>query len=235
MTEEAAKLSAPPYVPYKTFTNFINGLGETGIPSQIDKSIMRSLSGSVQSALTSTLEYLKLIDKNGKPAPQLTQLVESKDKQRADILRSVLEKAYPFLFSGSVELKRATTKQVEDAFRDQGAGGSTVVKCIAFFLAAAKEALVEVSSHVKTPQLQRNTTPKRNAGAGASSGASPTDSDDDDGFQIPPDSKQLRLPVLGRGDLVLVVPADMTLDDWRFIEPIFKQYVERMFGADLLA
>lgn len=227
MTEESPKVSTPAYVPFKTFSSFINGLSENGIPSQIDKSIMRNLSGSVQSALVSTLEYLKLIDKAGKPAPQLTQLVESKEKERADILRSVLENAYPFLFSGALDLKRATSKQVEEAFRLQGAAGSTAVKCIAFFLAAAKEAGVQISSHVKTPQVVRNSPPKRSNGGGATRPKEEEEEEEESGAG----TKKLQLPLPGKGNVIFTIPADLTKEDWDFLKPIFEQYMDRLLKS----
>lgn len=228
MAEETQKPSTPPYVPYKTFTNFISGLSDTGVPSQIDKSIMRSLSGSVQSALVSSLKYLNLIENDGTPADRLAQLVESKEKQRADILRSVLVDGYPFLFASGIDLKKATTKQIEQAFRDQGAGGSTVVKCIAFFLEAAKEASIQISPHVKTPPIQRSAAPKR---ASANSAPIPNSELPIDATQtIPTDSVQLRLPVPGKDDVLLVFPKGFGKEDWDFLKPIFEAYLAKMFA-----
>jgi hypothetical protein len=226
MGENESKSQTPAYVPYKTFINFINVLRESGTPSRIDRSIMRGMSGSAQSAITGSLEFLNLVTKSGEPTTQFHQLIDSTDESRGPILRSVLERSYPFLFSGSLDLKRATTKQVEEAFRSQGITGSTVVKCIAFFLSAAKAAAIPVSPHVKTPTLIRVPTKRvPQAGSSASNGDSrPAE------YAPPPSARSLRLPLVGKEDVVLVLPEDFDEEDWRFLKPILEAYIGRLFS-----
>jgi hypothetical protein len=226
MVAENPKPMTPPYVPYTTFSNFINKLAGSVIPAQIDPSMMMNMSGGVRSALMRTLEYLKLIEKGGKTTAEITQLVESDEKNRETILRYVLMNAYSFLFSGDVDLKRATTKQVEEAFRAQGAQGSTTVKCIAFFLAAAKAAGIQVSAHVKTPSTQRGSTPKRSKVEEVSAVAQDSEGSDQ---RMQSDARQLRLPVPGKDDVILVFPKDFGKADWDFLKPIFEAYLAKMF------
>jgi hypothetical protein len=221
------KPKIPAYVSYKTFYNFLNGLRESGVPAQIDKSMMTAMSGSGQSAMIGSLEFLKLIDSNGQPAPELQQLVDSEENNRGAILRSVLEGSYPFLFGGTIDLKRATTKQVEEAFRSQGISGSTVVKCIAFFLAAAKTAGIQVSPHVKTPALVRNPVKRGGQGGLPDDRGADVDADEDDDGDAGT-TRRLKLPLLGKPDVTLIVPADFNADDWKFLKPIFELYMERM-------
>ena len=68
--------SLPPYVPYKTFKNFLEGL-RIAMPARIDRSIMGSLSGAIQSQLINALKYLKLIGPTDTPTDRLTRLVNS--------------------------------------------------------------------------------------------------------------------------------------------------------------
>lgn len=227
VAEPETKRATPPYVPYKTFNNFLNGLRENGLPAQIDRSVLGGMSGSVQSAITSSLEFLQLVDSNGNPTQELHQLVELEEEQRAPILRSVIEKTYPFIFSGSIDLKRATTKQIEDAFRAQGASGSTVVKCIGFFLAAAKAAGITVSPHVKTPTLVRPSPPKRPANHQLDPDVA-DESQDKARQPIPSDMRQIKLPLIGKSDVILALPQDFTIEDWQFLEPILKAYIDRL-------
>src|SRR5688572_11426146 len=75
-TAEGVKKPIPPYVAYKTFINFVNGLKAAGIPNRIDKSIIR-LSGAAQSQLIYALRFFGLIEADGKPKEPLTRLVNS--------------------------------------------------------------------------------------------------------------------------------------------------------------
>jgi hypothetical protein len=233
MAEPDSKPKIPAYISHKPFTKFINDLELVGLPNQIDKSMMQKMSGSGQSALLGSLEFLRLIDSKGIPTESFHQLIDAKGDSRKAILRSVIEGAYPFLFGGGLDLKRATTKQVEEAFRDQGISGSTVVKCIAFFLAAAKEAGIAVSPLVKTPTLARPAG-RRTASSGAQDARSDDPADDDDGDVEDETTVRLKLPLLGKRDVVLLLPADFNDEDWTFLKPIFESYMDQLLKRQLL-
>ena len=141
------KAAVPPYVPYKTLRNFLESL-KVNIPSRIDRSVMPSMSGALQSQLIAALRYLDLISEKGIPTQLLTSLVNSEGTLRQGLLKEMLVNAYPFLFRG-FDLGRATTRQVEEQFSHAGAGGETVRKCIAFFMGAAKDAEIALSPHIK--------------------------------------------------------------------------------------
>jgi len=225
MNEETSKAPTPAYIPYKTFYKFINGLQSTIVPNQIDKSIMLRMSGGDQSAMLGALKFLQLIDKTGKPSLELKQLIESNEDKRGPLLRAVLVRAYHFLFSGAINVEDTTTSQVQEAFHLQGVTGSTIVKCIAFFLSAAKAAGIQVSPHVKTPTMWRNTIKRpasstmdfRNLDAG------------DETDELPPGTKKLKLPLPGKPDVVLLLPKSFSQEDWTFLKPILEAYISRMF------
>lgn len=141
------KTAVPPYVPYKTLRNFFDGL-KVNIPSRIDRSVMPSMSGALQSQLLAALRYLGLVSEKGIPTQLLTSIVNSEGVLRQRVLAEMLTNAYPFLFKG-FDLSRATTRQIEEQFSNAGAGGETVRKCIAFFMGAAKDAEISVSPHIK--------------------------------------------------------------------------------------
>jgi len=113
------------------------------------------MSGSAASAMLKTLEALGLIDGSGKPTHSLRNLLaHSRGSPEFQAqTRKVLEHTYPYLFTGSINLKTATTQQVQNAFRAQDVSGSTVSKCIAFFLSAGKTAGVEISKYVRTGRI----------------------------------------------------------------------------------
>jgi hypothetical protein len=159
MAEQNSKIATPAYVSYKAFVKFINGLRDH-LPSRIDRSILAGMSGSGQSALIGSLEFLGLIDQGGKPQPALEDLIALNGAQYNAKLKELLTASYGFLFDG-IDLKRATGSQVHEAFKKKNVQGSTAIKAIAFFLAAAKDAGIEVSKHVKPPGAIRSPTQRR--------------------------------------------------------------------------
>jgi hypothetical protein len=151
----------PPYVPYRSFRNFIDGLKQ-GIPGRIDRSVMPSMSGALQSQLSAALRYLELITVAGHPMPPLLQLVNSEGPERAKVMRDLVHSAYPFLFDkDKFDLMSATPRMLEEQFSHAGAGGGTIDKCINFFLAAAKEAEIALSPHFKNGRGVRTSSRQR--------------------------------------------------------------------------
>lgn len=147
------ELSTPPYISYRTFSGFIERM-RTGIPNRVDRSVMSSLSGSNQSQLMAALRYMELISPNGLPTERLSGLMESEEAKVQRGMREILWSSYPFLFKG-FDLRKATFDELTGRFASAGASGDTVRKCVAFFLAAAKHAGLQVSPFVTSrPRLK---------------------------------------------------------------------------------
>jgi hypothetical protein len=156
----------PPYVPYKTLGNFLDGIKATNMPSRIDRSVMPSMSGSLQGQLTSALRYLELVTPNGVPTERLVKIVNAEGAEKQKALRELIISAYPFLFK-NFDLERATTKQLEEQFASAGANGATVRKCMAFFMGAAKAADIKLSPHLKPfKSVVRNGRNRRTVASG---------------------------------------------------------------------
>lgn len=153
--EEKNKPKIPPYVSYRTFRNFIDGLKP--IPPVIDRSIMTSMSGVYQSQLLSALKYLNLIAENGTTQSNLRELAQANLEERPQVLREILENSYTFLFKpeNDFDLQKGTSKQFELAFQSQGTSGDTVRRCAKFFLDAAKDAKIPISQYIKPPKSPR--------------------------------------------------------------------------------
>jgi hypothetical protein len=164
--KKPASAAIPPYLSFRTFSAFIEGL-KVGIPTRIDRTVMSSMSGAVQAQLMAALRYLGLVSAHGVTHERLANLVNSEGSARGRELASILREFYPFLFK-DFDLLRATTGEIEEAFRKVGASGETIRKCVAFFLAAAKAADLPVSPHIKTARVTR-TAPraKRNGSSNA--------------------------------------------------------------------
>lgn len=148
MANDDKKKSAP-YVGYATLRSFLDGLKANGIPSQLDRSLLGGMSGSTQSQILGTLEYLGL-KVNDRPTPLLEKLVRAEGDERRELLNTIVRANYAFLFDGDVDLEKASQKQLDDAFRaefDQ-ISGETLRKAASFFVSVAKDAGVQFSAYI---------------------------------------------------------------------------------------
>jgi len=148
----------PPYVPYRTFRNFIDGLKP--VPPVIDRGVIKNMGGSLQSQLLATLKYLQLIDENSnKTSDDLRELTTLRGDERAIKLKQILERAYPYFFPNdrSFDLAEGTNSQFSQILQKQGASGDTIRKCGKYFLDAAKDAGIRISKYI-SPQKAINNT-----------------------------------------------------------------------------
>lgn len=153
----------PPYVPYRTFATFLESL-KGGVPSRIDSSVLRSMSGGVRGWLKAALRSMQLIDASDVPTTALHRLVAAEGTMRQRLLRELFAGTYEFL-GRRVDLAAATPAEIEAAFAARGARGDTVRKSIAFMLSMAKEAGVGLSPHlVKRGAIRRSDGRRRRPG-----------------------------------------------------------------------
>src|SRR5882762_4209962 len=139
----------PPYLAHRTLRNFFDSLRASGIPGRIDRSVLKSLSGGAQSMLIGALRFFDLIGPDGAPTNMLERLVKAESDERNKIMADLLRKHYYFMFPPAFDLERATMKMVREAFEKETGGGDTSRKAMVFFLLAAKETGVPLSSYIK--------------------------------------------------------------------------------------
>lgn len=237
MPKDPQKPSTPPYISYASFKSFINGLGESTVPSRIDKTVMSNYSGSTQYQLLPALNWLGLIDFEGTPSDLLKSLVTANEDEFGTILEPVIREKYRFLFSGDIDLQSASAGQVEEAFKAQNVKGSTVTKCISFFLKIAKEAGITVSPHVKPPTVKRNPSAPSKAkrrkqdrkggladegGEGTAGGPSP-----------PENMEQFTIPIRGLEDGRVWLPADLNEEQATRALRIIKFNLEQYYDIEI--
>ncbi|MBI4220543.1 MAG: DUF5343 domain-containing protein [Chloroflexi bacterium] len=137
----------PPYVPYRTFRNFLEILLKEGIPARIDRSVWgERVSGSNGIQVMTALKVLGLIDQEGRPSPDLEKLVKLEGDARRKVLRAILERTYSPVVS--LDLPRATRAQLRDVFKTFGTNEAVLAKCERFFVQAAQDAGMEMSPYV---------------------------------------------------------------------------------------
>lgn len=149
----------PPYVPYKTFDNAL-AAWKVVAPQRIDRGVLGSFAGTMQSWVLSALRYFELIDHSGIPTPALKQLLASEGQDRKDALRRLVQGYYPFVFSGGLDLGTATQHQLRERFTGTGAQGETAVKAMSFFLAMAEAAGFNMSPYLRM-RKRRSVGPRR--------------------------------------------------------------------------
>ncbi len=92
------------------------------------------------------LRALELIDDDGRPTPDLEHLAGLDGDDRRAALVALLRRHYRPVFE--LDLQRATRAQFREAFRNFGAKAGVLAKCEAFFIQAAQDAGIELSSYV---------------------------------------------------------------------------------------
>lgn len=180
--EDSPKFKMP-YLSFKTFKSFLEGLAhnETGLPGKIDRSLLATQSGSVQSSVMNALVFFSLIDLDGRPSAKLRAFVAGDDEVRRGLWSEMWSEAYSEIYQ-KVEVVNCTEGQFTEAVRSlSGYSGETVRKAIAFYIALSSEAKCEISTYLKPPKRaprrpKKRSTPNIQTKVKTDSGASTDDS-----------------------------------------------------------
>lgn len=221
-----------PYLPYKTFRNFLERLAP-GIPTHIDRTTMRSFSGAAQTQLLTALKSLGLINQDETPTAALEPLVQAIASGDKAGLRSFLAGAYPWLFE-DFDLTKATPKSLAARFDGQGVSGDTTRKSIAFFLAAARDAEISLSTYIKSAtRVSRARGPRRmtREGNGHRPDLAPEEEETD--YEQPPEgTRRITFSVPDKADAVLWLPENFDRADWEMLKSLLEAYVGRMLKRE---
>jgi hypothetical protein len=179
MDNDKNRKTLPPYVSYRTFRNFIDGL-QMGMPARIDRSYWgERYSGSTGTQLMTALRFLELVDSSGTPTLRLRQLVSAKGTQRNEILKQVVHSAFDFVSDRTIDPQVATYAQLEEAFYSAyQVTGDVARKCIKFFISLESDAGVTLSPYImrKSKTIRTNGSrkaTKKNANTGTNRNAAP--------------------------------------------------------------
>ena len=117
------------------------------MPARIDRSVWgQRASGSTGIQLMTSLRALDLVDENGRPTQDLEHLANLEGEERKASLAALLRLHYRPVFD--LDLGRATRAQFREAFQRFGAKQGVLAKCEAFFIQAAQDAGVELSTYI---------------------------------------------------------------------------------------
>lgn len=170
MDEAAPDDFRPPYLAFTTFWSFINELVAKPLPPRLDRSLMRSKSGSDQAALTAAMKSFGLID-SGQAVTGLRDLASRDEAGRLTWLQEQVRVHYPAQMKVSDE--HGTDQQLKESFKEAFGldSADTTRKAMTFFLHAARTAHIETSANFPstrsgsgapgTPKPRRTTSRRR--------------------------------------------------------------------------
>jgi hypothetical protein len=172
----------PPYLPYRTFENLLQGLKSNGIPARIDRSVVSSFSGTMQAILLNALKYLNLINETGTPLETLQKLVSLEGIERQKFIQELIKDRYRYIFKDNIALDKITPDQLREFFEMVGTSGDTTKKSIRFFVEFAKDGGMNLSPHLKKSRA----TGARKRGRAAKEDTEHTDSEEESKIEIKP-------------------------------------------------
>ncbi|WP_295948051.1 DUF5343 domain-containing protein [uncultured Xanthomonas sp.] len=236
MNDKAIK---PPYPTYKTFVGLIEELrSHEVVPEAIDRSYLSKRSGTEQSALIAAMKWFKLIEESGAPTKLLRDYIAANEVEATTMFKAMIEKSYGSITDGTFALGSATTNMLADKFREYEISGSTLTKCISFFLSAAKDAGIKVSPHAKAPPAPSSNSTKRKAKAPVpplqTMPLAPPESFGHGSKPRPPREGMVAIPIpiFGGQDGVIYLPDQMTAKQWenviKMTEFILQNYRDTM-------
>lgn len=180
----------PPYISFSTFLNVLGTFSEQGIPAQVDTSVLRKFSGSVQRQLLPALRFMGFTDEHNTPTVHLVNFSSEGEEERKKLLADILKSK----FSEQVKiLPNGTQQQLRNSFEHITAEPSVKGKCLAFFLKAAQYAGLEVSRHItqRMRVARGNGNPTKRRRKVADRGPSQQEGGD----ELPNDPEKISVPI----------------------------------------
>lgn len=228
MTKLTEKSASPPYVSFKSFTNYADAIRELRhVPAVVDRGTMKTFSGSTQNELISALKFLKMTDDNSVPSQLFSDYALASNEDRKPILSKAIRDSYSFLFNNKTfNIERATENQTAELFREQGVNGSTNSRAIAFFLAAAKEAGITISPHVRAPAITRSASARPKKPKVPTPTAKENNDSVEDQEGTPPGSEILEIPIPINRKVRITLPSDFKDTDWNLFKTMLDAYIE---------
>jgi hypothetical protein len=231
-TQVADTRVTPPYVPIKTFLNFIDSIKDT-VPHRIDNSVLTKYSGSVRTQLRGALRFLGLIDDVGITQPALRELAAARGTSEwKRVFTDHFFAPYKEIL-GQLNLERGTLQQLKERFRAVGLDGSVMIKSVRFFLAGLEETGSTYSPHFKARGLSTgvgSARPKRGktrpSNGAAAGGTAPRDEStaDEEAIPAPEGSQRFTLPVKDKSPALMFLPADMKQPEWEMLDSYVRMY-----------
>src|SRR5258708_32914153 len=111
-----SKTAAPPYVPFKSLTNFIEKTPPQTLPPQVDRDYFHSMAGGQRWPFMAALKWFGLIKEDGTVEPSLIDLVDNPTTRKnhlSQIIRSRYQRLHALTHKKAA--RRAREPHVADA------------------------------------------------------------------------------------------------------------------------
>lgn len=219
------KSTTPPYLPFKTLKRLLESFKDKAAPLRIDSSVLGSFSGSDRAALLPALRFLSLIDKDHHKTTILDELVSSigNEIEWKKALKSIITDSYADTI-GSLDISSASRKQLEERFENASDSRAVVDKCVRFYIAAAVEAGIPLSSFIierqKTKGERRAPKTKQQRETGGETPNKPTGNATATP-ETPAGYKEFSLRIKGQQPVRVWVVEGIKEDDWNLA---YKQF-----------
>lgn len=174
--DETSEAWRPPYFAFQTFWTFLGDLAAKPLPPKIDRSLLKSKSGTDQANLLMALRAFDLMDDNNTVnGAALASVAQGAEESRAHALGDLVKRHYGKALDLSEQ--SGTEGQLHDLFRDDFAlsAADTRRKAVTFFLHAARRAGIPLSEHFPstrsgsgapgTPKVKRSTAASKRKSA----------------------------------------------------------------------
>ncbi|MDD5711789.1 MAG: hypothetical protein PHY31_03410 [Smithellaceae bacterium] len=228
----------PPYLPYKTFIRLIGAFKESTVPQRIDQSVLSKFSGSEIAALIPALKFFDLINKDQMTQQRLLDLVDSYGTPGWKIkLKEIMTISYAEIIDG-LHLDSATRKQLDEKF-NAVAAGAVADKCTRFYISAATEAGITLSSFItmrkKAPRTGPKTVkiPKAQIVKKIAPKGEIKEPSADESSKIPSGCKEFSIPVRGKSDAKIWIPDNIDEKEWNGVKENLEltiKMIENFFG-----
>jgi hypothetical protein len=233
MTETTQKIAAPPYVSSRTLMTFFNQLRDAQIvPDLIDRSFLSKMNGAAQNEVQLALRYFGFTDDSNRSLPALEAFAFADDNTRKAELHKLVKDKYGFVFNTpGLNIEKATTNQVAEAFRLRKLNGSTLSRAVSLFISLATLGEIKLASFLKAPPIARETQGKKrkNVPVGVGNGSAEVDDGVNSADLDPslPKPHNFEIPIPGKSSVKISVPANFDSEDWELLTTMFQAYVKR--------
>ena len=151
-----------PYVSFVTFNTAITSIIEHGVPTTIDRSVLKTFSGANQGLILKAFQHLGLTDQQDRPTEKFRAYQEANPEDRKGLLQKLLEASHP---DQVAVIEKGTYQQLKDTFNSLNVQSSVKSKCLSFFLGAAKASGFTISNYIEQGMRirgpRKNGTPKK--------------------------------------------------------------------------
>jgi hypothetical protein len=149
-----------PYISYATFSNALDSIVESGLPPQIDRSVLTQFSGANQNLILTTFRFMGLTDEKDKPTKEFMEYEKADQEKRKIVIGLLVKDRYPthvrILANGTYQL-------LKESFDTKEVPASVRAKALSFFIGIARATGYNISAHIIKGMNAR--TVRRDAGS----------------------------------------------------------------------